>query len=193
MADVALQPLVEAPSADRSWSLAHRFLFRFLCGYWLLYALPESGRIWIFGIIPGIGVVMQPYTRMWHDVVPWVAIHIFHVTGRAATYFRTGSGDTTLQYIQNLLYLVLSLVATLIWSILDRRRPDYRTLHGWLRLLVRYTLAFTLFSYGFAKIFPLQFQPPGPGKLIEPYGEFSPMGVLWSFMGASIPYIVFSG
>jgi len=81
----------------------------------------------------------------------------------------------------------------LIWSILDRRRPDYRTLHGWLRLLVRYTLAFTLFGYGFAKIFPLQFSPPGFARLVEPYGEFSPMGALWWFMGASIPYIVFSG
>ena len=54
-------------------------------------------------------------------------------------------------------------------------------------------LSVTLFGYGFAKVFPQQFGPPGPFKLIEPYGEFSPMGVLWSFMGASIPYVIFSG
>ena len=31
------------------------------------------------------------------------------------------------------------------------------------------------------------------GTLIEPYGQFSPMGVLWSFMGMSRAYTVFSG
>ncbi len=65
--------------------------------------------------------------------------------------------------------------------------------HAWLRLLVRYTLAFTLFGYGFAKIFPLQFPPPRLFRLIQPYGDFSPMGVLWNFMGASVPYQIFSG
>ncbi|PWT91933.1 MAG: hypothetical protein C5B56_03095 [Proteobacteria bacterium] len=193
MADVAVQPLVEAPASDRAWSLTQRILFRFFCCYWLLYALPESGRVWIFGSVPGIDTVMKPYTKMWHAVVPWVAIHIFHVTGRPATYFPTGSGDTTLQYIHNLLYLVVALAATAIWSILDRRRAEYRTLHGWLRLLVRYTLSFTLLDYGFVKVFPLQFRQPGFARLIEPYGEFSPMGALWWFMGASTPYIIFSG
>jgi hypothetical protein len=193
MADVALQPLVEAPSTVRPWSLAHRILFRFICCYWLLYALPEGGRVWILAAVPGADVVTKPYVAMWHAVVPWAAIHVFHVTGRPATYFPTGSGDTTLQYIHNLLYLVIAALATVAWSILDRRRTEYRTLHAWLRLLVRYTLAFTLFDYGFAKVFPLQFRQPGFARLIEPYGEFSPMGALWWFMGVSTPYIIFSG
>jgi hypothetical protein len=77
--------------------------------------------------------------------------------------------------------------------VLDRRSADYRALHGWLRLLVRYTLAFNLFAYEFAKVFPLQFQPANFSRLVEQYGQFSPMGVLWSFMGAAIPYIIFAG
>jgi uncharacterized membrane protein YphA (DoxX/SURF4 family) len=193
MADVAVQPVVEAPAADPSWSLAHRILFRFVCCYWVLYALPEGGRVWILSAVPGIDFVMKPYTAMWHAVVPWVATHFFYITGRPATYFPTGSGDTTLQYIHNLLYVVVALLATVIWSVLDRRRTDYRALHAWLHLLVRYTLAFTLLDYGFAKVFPLQFRQPGFARLIEPYGEFSPMGALWWFMGASTPYIIFSG
>jgi len=193
MADVALRPLVESPVKAPPWSLARRIFFRFICCYWVLYALPEGGRVWILSAVPGAELVMKPYTAMWHALVPWVAIRVFHVTGRAATYFPTGSGDTTLQYIHNLLYLVVALVATAVWSLLDRRRADYRTLHAWLRLLLRYTLAFTLFDYGFAKVFPLQFRQPGFAKLIEPYGEFSPMGALWWFMGASTAYIIFSG
>lgn len=175
------------------WSFAHRVVFRFLFCYWVVYGLPDSGRVNVFAAIPGAQLVMKPYVNLWHAITPWVATHVFHVTGRAATYFQTGSGDTTLQYVQTLLHLAVALAATLIWSLLDRRRPDYRALDGWLRLFVRYTLAFTLFAYGFAKVFPLQFRPPYLGKLIEPYGEFSPMGVLWSFMGASMAYTIFSG
>jgi uncharacterized membrane protein YphA (DoxX/SURF4 family) len=88
---------------------------------------------------------------------------------------------------------VVALAATAVWSVANRRGPNYRTLHAWLRLLVRYTLACTLFAYGFAKVVPLQFQAPRLAKLIEPYGEFSPMGVLWNFMGASLPYTILAG
>jgi hypothetical protein len=193
MADLAVRPELQSLAPARPWPAALRVAFRFTFVYWLLYALPESGRINIIYTIPGMQTAFLPYTRMWHALVPWVAIHLFHVTGRPATYFPTGSGDTTLQYIQNFLYIVVAFVAALVWSLLDSRRADYRSLHAWLRLLVRYTLAFTLFGYGFAKIFPLQFRPPGFARLIEPYGEFSHMGALWWFMGASAPYIIFSG
>ena len=124
---------------------------------------------------------------------PWVGARWFHLSGRAITYTPTGSGDTTLDYIQNLLILLFAFAGALLWSILDRKRTDYPKLEPWLRLLVRYTLALTLFGYSFAKIFPLQFRAPGYSKLIEPYGDFSPMGALWYFMGASTAYIVFSG
>lgn len=155
--------------------------------------MPDTGRVSLLQMFPGAQYLVQPYIKLWHAMCPWVAIHVFHLSGRPATYFRTGSGDTTLDYIQNLLFVVIALAGCLTWTLLDRRRPDYRAVHGWLRLLVRYTLAFTLFSYGFAKVFPLQFVPTPLTKLMEPYGNFSPMGVLWSFMGASVPYIIFTG
>jgi hypothetical protein len=86
------------------WSLAHRLAFRFFCCYWILYALPEPGRV---GLIP-FGFLFKPYTKMWHAVVPLAATHVFHIAGVPATYFRTGSGDTTLQYVHNLLYVVVA-------------------------------------------------------------------------------------
>jgi len=174
--------------APPAWSLPHRILFRFLFAYLVLYIAPTLANA-----VPWVSKLGQFYFKAWHALVPWVAIHVFHLSGQPTTYFPTGSGDTTLAYIQNLCYVVFALVATLAWSLADRRRTDYRKLHGWLRVAVRYTLALTLFSYGFAKVFPLQFRFPGFTKLIEPYGDFSPMGVLWNFMGASTAYIIFAG
>lgn len=171
------------------WSLPKRLLFRFAFCYFLLYAMPENGRMSLLLVIPGAAY----YMKIWHAIVPWVATNVFHVTGQAATYFPTGSGDTTLGYIQNLLFVLVAAAATIVWSLLDRRRPNYDTLHFWLRILLRYTLAVILFGYGFVKVFPLQFPPPGLLKLTQPLGDFSPMGVLWNFMGASMPYVIFTG
>lgn len=190
MADAEGRPVPLPPEAALKWSLATRVAFRFFACYWLLYSSVEAS---IFDAIPGFDFLSKPGMNMWHTIVPWVAIHQFHITGRPATYFQTGSGDTTPEFVQTLLCFVVAAIATLVWSILDRRRANYRTLHDWLRLFVRYTLAFQLLSYGFIKIFPLQFQPPGFDKLIRPYGEFSPMNVLWYFMGSSMPYTIFSG
>jgi uncharacterized membrane protein YphA (DoxX/SURF4 family) len=175
------------------WSLLRRIWFRFVCGYFLLYSLPSNDRDSIFSSIPGSQFLWKPYLDLWRTLCPWVGKHWFHLSGRAITYTPTGSGDTTLDYIENLLFVVLALLATLVWSLLDRHRRAYNTLEAWLRLLVRYALAFTLFDYGFAKVVPFQFRAPGFSKLIEPYGDFSPMGVLWSFMGASTAYIIFAG
>ena len=183
----------EAQPAPRRWPLAQRILFRFAFIYFVLYCLPGAGRVNILGAIPGGQFVGMPYTKLLHAICPWIAIHIFHLSGQPTTYFPTGSGDTTLAYVENLVYIVVSLTGMLLWSILDRRRLEYRALNAWLRLLVRYTLAFTLFSYGFAKIFPLQFQPPRLSRLVQPFGDFSPMGILWTFMGSSVPYTIFSG
>src|SRR5713226_6619486 len=143
------------------WSLWHRVVFRFIFCYLVLYCLRGFG--------------------LWQVICPWIAIHVFGLSGERTTYFQTGSGDTTLAYIEVLINLVILLVATLIWSAADNKRGNYRKLHAWLRLLVRYFLALTLFSYGFAKVVPQQFPPTRLMWLIEPYGEFSPMGVLWRF------------
>jgi uncharacterized membrane protein YphA (DoxX/SURF4 family) len=191
MASPSTQPHPEPYPA--AWSLAHRLFFRFLAVYFLLYSLPNPGTFSIFTSVPFGATVFRWYVNVWRAICPWVGSHVFHLTGRAITYVPTGSGDTTLNYIENMLFVLVALAAALIWSVLDRKRKDYRQVEPWLRLLVRYTLAFTLLGYGFAKIFPLQFRPPNLQRLIEPYGDFSPMGALWRFMGASVPYIIFAG
>ncbi|MDR3700930.1 MAG: DoxX family membrane protein [Candidatus Sulfopaludibacter sp.] len=175
------------------WPLPLRLSFRFLFCYYLLYMAPAHGSANLLDMLPGTSWVTRPYMKMWDGIETWTAVHVFHLSGEVTTRFPTGSGDTTLDYIELLCFVVLALFAALVWSVLDRRRPDYRRLHAWLRVLVRYTLAVTMFAYGFAKIFPLQFRTPGFARLMEPYGEFSPMGALWWFMGASTAYIIFCG
>src|SRR5438270_747377 len=93
---LSVAELLPETTTPERWSLLHRVLFRFLCSYLLLYCMPETGRVNILGGIPGGQLLEKPATGLWHAICPWVAIHVFGVTGRPATYFLTGSGDTTL-------------------------------------------------------------------------------------------------
>jgi hypothetical protein len=180
------------------WNLATRIAFRFTCCYLVLYNLPFP-----LGRIPGTGLVVVFYFRLWTAISAWVGARLFHLSGPVLTLRPTGSGDTTLSYLQNFCYLALALIGGTVWQLLDAggarlkprtaRRAAYPTLHSWLRLMVRYSLSFTLFSYGLIKLFPNQMPAPNLMRLTEPYGQFSPMGVLWSFIGSSAPYERFSG
>jgi uncharacterized membrane protein YphA (DoxX/SURF4 family) len=161
-----------APALER-WNLPQRITFRFVFVYLLLYCWPVTSPV--------------------REIDPWVAVHLFRLSGPVTQYHPTGSGDTTLDYIQVFNMAVLSLFAGLVWSALDRRRANYEVLHAWLRLVVRFTLAFILLTYGFSKIIVLQMPEPSLATLTETYGQSSPMHLLWTFMGASLPYQHFSG
>ncbi|HEV2444317.1 MAG TPA: hypothetical protein VGS58_00285 [Candidatus Sulfopaludibacter sp.] len=183
-----------APPTPAKWSLGARIAYRFLCCYLMLYMLPDQGHVELFGAIPFNEVLTRPYVKMWRALVPWVAIHVFHLSGPATVYPPVnGSGDSTLDYVQHFCYLAIAAVAALVWSVLDRKRPNYRVFHAWMHVFVRYALAFTMFGYGFAKVIPTQFGPPSLSRLIEPLGDFSPMGLLWTFVGYSKAYTIFSG
>lgn len=182
------------------WSPAHRFGFRFMFCYWIFWALPENGRISILTWIPipwvSAGLYyafIQPYTNAVHAVVQWTGAHVFHLSDEVLKYQLTGSGDTAKDWIAVFCYLVLSLAIACVWTILDRRRTEYGTLNRWLRIIVRYNLALTLLGYGGAKLVPQQFRAPGFYYLLLPYGQASPMGTLWRFMGSSLAYTIFAG
>jgi hypothetical protein len=129
-------------------------------------------------------------------IVPWFGARVLGVT-RPITTQVTGSGDRTFHWVEIVLHLVIAVVVAVVWSLLDRRARKLRlsdaTLSRWLRVYVRYSLAFTMLGYAFAKIFYLQFPFPTAGRLVERVGEMSPMGLLWTFMGYSRAYNVFCG
>src|SRR5215831_2496407 len=89
--------------------------------------------------------------------------------------------------------LIVASLATIVWSVIDRRRLQYQRLHAVLRVYLRYLLAAVALSYGAAKVIPVQFPPPSLIALVTPLGEFTRMRLLWHFMGTSTLYEVFCG
>ena len=96
-----------------------------------------------------------------------------------------GSGDNMFDYV---FVLFCSSSASSRSAGLHSSRANYVRLQKWFRVYVRFGLATTMLSYGMAKAIPLQMSAPSLTRLLEPYGNFSPMGVLWASIGASFSY-----
>ena len=162
------------------WSNFEKLSFRFFFSYITLYILSNQF------------ITTEFIDPLWQKIVPWFSTNIL---GRAEeiTVFTNGSGDTTYNWISLIWYLVLAIFATVIWSVSDRKRDNYNYLLNLLSVLIRYYLIYQMVMYGYAKVFYSQFQPARLQRLIQPYGDSSPMGLLWTFMGYSKGYNLFTG
>jgi uncharacterized membrane protein YphA (DoxX/SURF4 family) len=192
MGDVALSPEVQQSVAlddtdsRAGWGLAARVTFRFAFVYFALYNFPFP-----LGLLPS-SYADERWEGLWHKLVPWVGAHVLHI-GYPITVFTNGSGDTTYDYVKILCLLMLAALATIVWSLLDRKRAEYRRLQSWFLLYIRLVLGSAMITYGAFKVIQAQFPTPSLTRLMEPYGDSSPMGLLWTLMGASKGYNIFAG
>jgi hypothetical protein len=180
-------PSPESAAQSSQWSNTQRLLFRFSVAWFLLYIFFNPN-----GILPGVDDAFNFYITPFHRLIPWIGQHLLHLSN-PITIFTNGSGDTTYDYVIQLLMVTLSILTCVIWTCLDQRRISYPTLYYWVLTILRYYLGITLLSYGFAKVFKTQFPYPGLYTLLEPYGNASPMGLAWTFMGYSTGYNLFTG
>jgi hypothetical protein len=181
-AQVPIAQLQQEPQGPQ-WSLARRVAFRFCFVYLGLYCLGTQ----IFGglfLIPKVEVTDPASLWPMRQIIFWTAAHIFHAK-LPLVYAGSGSGDKTFDWVFVFCLLVIAAVATGIWSALDRRRGNYATLYKWFRLVIRFALASEMILYGMDKVIPLQMPFPYLTRLLEPFHDFSPMGVLWASIGAS--------
>jgi uncharacterized membrane protein YphA (DoxX/SURF4 family) len=173
------------------WGLASRVAFRFCFVYFGLFCLATQI---LGGLLPIPQVNIPDLATLWptRQIIFWTAAHVFH-SRLPLVYTDSGSGDKTFDWVFTFFLLIVATLATAIWSRLDRKRENYITLHKWFRLFIRFALAGQLIGYGMDKAIPLQMPFPYLTRLLEPFRNFSLMGVLWSSIGASRPYEIFAG
>ncbi len=175
----------------RPWHPVLRALFRFSFCYWVLYALYAYSVL--YGYIVSDLFMRQPVFPMevaLRDVVPWVGRHLLGIQRPIEFTFQA---DSLFDRVQDCCLLGFAILGTVFWSVLDRRRTSYRTLHEWLNLALRLTLAAIMFDYGFDKVFPLQFHSITRLDLMQPLGDLNHYNLMWRFMAASKPYTIFCG
>lgn len=178
------------------WRIAKRVVFRFVFVYLILYGSPFL--LFPLAVISRLSSLLsEKFFALWQTpvmqpVISWVGKNILGIS-YDFTLSNIGSGDQTYYWVQIFCYLVFAALITLVWTLLDRKRVHYAKLHQWLTLFIRLMLALLLITYGAQKVIPVQMPPPSLTRLLQPYGEFSPMTVLWSFMGISPGYSIVTG
>jgi hypothetical protein len=182
-------PAVPRPP-EVEWSLATRIGFRFAFSYFFLYIAP--GAVGSLGVAEHPGSYRAVFSELWQQIVPWVGTSVLGLKG-SLREIPNGSGDQLYDYVLILCIFVTALFVTAVWSVLDRKRKSYQQAYQWLRLFVRLNLAATMMIYGASKLLPMQFAEIPLGRLLDPLGHLSPMGLLWSFMGYSRAYSFFGG
>ena len=184
---------VTAPTAEAAavrWPLAARIAFRFCVLYFGMYV---AVTFVIQGVLTAPAIEWPPLDQLppIRTIVEWTAKHVFGVTQPLVII--SGSGDKIFDWVEAFCLLVFAAVGTIAWSVFARRRLSYVGFQKWFRLYLRFALGGMMVSYGASKAIPLQMPFPPLQRLLEPFGHFSPMGVLWYSIGASRPYEIFTG
>ena len=169
------------------WSFLEKIGFRFSFIYFLLFIVFKNN-----GAYPFWGAIMKYPTNVLHDFIPWIGRSILRLSNEITT-FTNGSGDTTYDYVTVLVMFVIAILGAIVWSIIDRNRSNYKKLYYWITVAIRFYVGLMLINYGLVKVIKLQFPSPAFYRLLEPYGDSSPMGLAWTFLGFSKGYNLFMG
>jgi len=174
-----------------SWSSLRRIAFRFGFLYFGLYIV--TTQMFWGGLAPMADWEPLNMLPPFRQATTWVAHHILGVTAPLVIE-GSGSGDKIFDWAHVCLLLGIAAGGAAIWTIVDRKRLNYSVAQDWFRLAVRLALGTTMLSYGVSKAVPLQMgYGPSLVRLVEPFGNFSPMGVLWTSMAAAPAYQSFTG
>lgn len=184
IAGLGVPPELDAEAA--AWSLPTRIAFRFCLIYFGAYVITTQMLQGMLPFMPTFGTL--PPTR---GIVLWVGRHLLGFTG--VSIHPTGSGDTAYDWSQAFTLLLLAAVGTVIWSVAARGKLRHPRLFAWFRFFLRLAVGTTFLGYGFAKAIPTQMPVLTLTRLVEPFGNFSPMGVLWYSVGASPAYEIATG
>jgi len=169
------------------WTTPQKVSFRFVFLMFTLFMLIVNN-----GTLPIVYFIIRYPNNVLDRFIPWMAGTLLHL-GREVTNVPSGSGDSTFDYLLLLCILMASVIGTVIWTAIDRKAIHYQTLYYWLTVAARYYVAFMLIHYGLIKVVKLQFASPGQTRLNEAYGDSSPMGLAWTFLGYSKGYNIFMG
>lgn len=176
------------------WNLPTLVAFRFAVLYLGAFCLTFAQITFVFtGLagqwLPPHAVLAQMLALQ--PLTSWVGRTVFGVD--AVLDPASNSGDQTAAWLLVFTLAVLAAVGTLVWSVADRSRPAYPRLAAWFLVFVRLCLGGQMLFYGFAKLIPTQMPAPPLAALLEPFGDLSPMSVLWLQVGTSAPYEMFLG
>lgn len=170
--------------SGEAWRPLQKFTFRVVFIFIPLFAVSFS---FPHPLLPDPGFYTQVY---FEKGSAWFGKNILGLSHHYATQLVS---DSTGFYVNALFVLTVAVLASVVWSLADKRCNHCRLLYHCLRVGARYYLCTQWFTYGFSKLFKWQFYLPEPNTLYTPFGQLSPDILYWSTMGLSRTYSVLTG
>lgn len=172
------------------WHPATRVAFRFSFIYLGLFVVATQVAGSLF-LLPGLE--FRGLGGLWplQQVTLWLGSHFWGVSGSPDPAGL--NGEDLFFWVQTVWIFGLAVLATLVWSGLDRQRLQYQTLHKWFRMFIRLALASQMIEYGMTKIIPNQFAAPGLDILSSRVGDLPLNTLFWTSVGAAPAYQMFTG
>ncbi len=168
------------------------FAVRAIALYFVAYLLSgQVGDRALPGFLGAIGKLGAPLEWIDDHIGPWIGAHVFRMTDLSGGGL--GSGDGPRDWIRTLWYAGAAFVIAAVWTAARPRPRIPARANEWLRVFLRYPLAFTMVDYGVAKFARVQFGVLPLHQQVTPLGEFSPSALMWAFMFSSYSYRVFAG
>ncbi|MCL7987640.1 hypothetical protein M8998_06790 [Sphingobacterium sp. lm-10] len=165
-----------------SWRYWEKVVFRFAFIFFILMVVPLDGK-WYEKIIAPDSLYDFLASIAGGSRSGWIGIESESGTWGFASY------------VSWWLSALIAALVSAIWTILARNRQqhNYEVLYYWLRVIVRYRIAFGLIAFGFIKLFPMQMPFPSLANLNTDFGEYAPFKLYWQIVGISYKYEIFLG
>lgn len=143
-------------------------------------ALPDSQTSWLFKFCES-ALAATALLNLLSFPLEFMPTSFFEKYGRYFEYVLIGLV---------VMALLFSLIYVWVWNRRERSANIYSELHhAWLQGIIRAWLAFSISTYGFAKILKTQFQT-ADYRLDMPLSSFDGMSLTWYYFGYSYPMTV---
>jgi uncharacterized membrane protein YphA (DoxX/SURF4 family) len=172
---------------DHSWNAGIRLAFRLVFAYEILYSFPFP-----LNLLPWSDKIFGWHEALFSKLTVWTGAHILHLSRPAGIFLLCRRRlNVRMGTEPGKAYARRGRCRHLVAA--RPQAPNYRAMQEWLWLYVRLVLGAAMIGYGAIKVIKVQFPDLFLWRLLSPYGDSSPTGLLWSFMGYSRTYNLFTG
>ncbi|MGZ4035556.1 MAG: hypothetical protein ACXVP4_11875 [Bacteroidia bacterium] len=179
--------LEQSDISTTQWPSPKKFMFLLLVSYAFFYIFPFP-----LDAVPHSGFIFNHYESIIDRSINFIGKHILHIPGLRKQIY-SDSGDTAFDYAKVFSYFLFATFTSIILFIFFNKKINYEKLNSLFFIFIRYCIGFYMLVYGFDKVFKSHFPFPNLEKLEQPFGNSSPQGLLWAFMGYSTSYSTFLG
>nr|WP_231985680.1 hypothetical protein [Mycobacterium sp. E3247] len=162
-------------------------------GFRLLFTV--GGGLLFVAVIGG-SVVKDSVGRHPLEPMIWLIAQVgsYPIQRHGVEITKSAGSDTLWFWCLHLGWILVAVAITAAWTVMDRRRSEYRRLAASLIVCARFGLAMVMILYGLGKVIPVQMAfMTRPDHQLQLVGDTSLFETLWGFMGASEPYSVATG